>query len=201
MSRGKEADLLLAFFRYVLRCLAERDFDAVRRLGIRSDQLNVLQQLRLVDVQHVSTSAHRCLDIRLNHDAFARMIDRLAAVRERDALKQALIDADANLPMMRQLFGMSSREYTARRYKSVASRRSGRPRAPSEVEERCVWEAWAARMARRAAPTLSAQDYLALHRATNDVPLRTIWTLCQRWMRDEHCLRLVRRMSTQTTGP
>lgn len=193
MNRNKEADLLLAFFRYVLRSLAERDFESLRRLDIPPNQLAALSQLRLTDLQHIAHAYHHCLRIELDGEALTRTIEHLSAARERDATKQALIDADANLPMLRQLFGMSSREYTGRRYLSAVGAQRGRPRAPAETDERRVWDAWAARVATRASPTLTARDYLALHRETGEVPLRTIWDLTQRWTRDEQCLRLVRR--------
>lgn len=200
MNATKDADLLLAVVRYILRALGERDFQALRRLRIGSDQLAALSQLRLADLAHLAHAPHHCLHIELDQAALARTLQCVAAARERERSKQALIDADANLPMLRRIFGMSSREYTGRRYLSATGAQRGRPRAPAETEERRVWEAWTARVVNRPALALTAQDYLALHRETGEVALRTIWTLTQRWARDEHCLRVLDRMKQQRLG-
>ncbi len=180
MNGTKESELVTSILRYAIRCLAEGDHAALRDMNFGPREIEPLREMNLADLYRIDTLRAHCLDIALNREVYWPMIEHLRRQRESEELQQTLIAADAPLEMMQTLFGMGCREYTRLRRSLAVSPSVGRPPELDEESTHTLWHAWTRQCAHDEAPTLSAPDYLALHRET-DIPLRAVWILIQRW--------------------
>jgi Protein of unknown function (DUF2857) len=176
MAKTTHAELVLQALRYASETLAEGDLHAVLDLGFRIEQVARLQALTLGDLQHLSRVRAHFLDIRVDPLCFDRVLEHMERSKRAEALQDELIRLRAPLPMMRAFFGMTNAEYAARRkLLGMSGAGVGRPPAPSEEEERRLWDAW------QEAEKLAIEErYLAVGRATG-VPLSIIWALTRAW--------------------
>ncbi len=180
MPASKEAELTTAVLLYVVRCLDEGDQQALRLMNFGPDEIEALGAMRLDDLQGADTLRIHCLRLRLDRALFWPMLDHLKRRQTTKTVMRELMAADAPLPMMRQLFAMSAREYT--RWRRLLSLRGsvGRPTEPSEADVHALWHAWQERVQRGEDPALGGAQYLELHRKTG-IGLRTLWILVQHW--------------------
>ncbi len=104
---GKEAELLMAGFVYVARCLAEGDTATLRRMGLGGPDLRALSRLGLSDVLRLVRRAATApfLEIRFDRAAFQRQLERLEAQRQAEDRLLALLQGDAPQAMLHDLFG------------------------------------------------------------------------------------------------
>ena len=178
---GKEAELLMAGFVYVARCLAEGDTATVRRMGLGWPDLRALNRLGLGDVLRLVRQAATApfLEIRFDRAAFQRQLERLEAQRQAEDQRLALLQGDAPQALLHALFGTTLKEYYGyRRLLGLGPCTERRPRAPDDATLRTVWQAWQAHGLDRLPDGPQPEHYLALHQATG-VSLRTIWPLAR----------------------
>jgi hypothetical protein len=180
MSMNKESDLMTSVLLYAMRCLAEGDQQALRAMNFGPKELDALKDMNLADLYRVDQLRAHCLRVGLNREVFWPMLDHLKHQRESEELQRELILADAPMDMMHTLFGMSSREYSRWRRLLTVTSLVGRPPEPDEQVSHTLWYAWQDYVNDREEPTLSAKDYLHLHKST-EIDLRVVWSLIQRW--------------------
>ena len=121
------------------------------------------------------------LRISIDKEIFWRIVKHIKETRQSERTIDELILADAPLAMMTTLYGMSNREYTARRRINNVPPTVGRPPEPDEITQTIVWEAWRQRLGNRDPEEFSPQEYLDVHHQTG-APVRAIWNLIQRWI-------------------
>lgn len=180
---GKEAELLMAGFVYVARCLAEGDTATVRRMGLGWPDLRALNRLGLGDILRLvhQTAPAPVLEIRFDRAAFQRQLERLEAQRQTEEWVLALLQGDAPQALLHDLFGTTLKEYYGyRRLLGLGPCAERRPRAPDDATLRAVWQAWQAHGLDRLPEGPQPEHYLALHQATG-LSLRTIWPLARAW--------------------
>ncbi len=114
----------------------------------------------------------------IDRNVFQRLVNHVRLERASKALRDKLLVHDAPLPLMHHFFGMDSSEYAERGRSLRVVRLLGRPREPTEVEERATWQAYQG-LDKHGEEDLTAEEYLALHRATG-ISLRTLWLVFQR---------------------
>lgn len=176
MPRTTHAELVFSALRYLTETLAEGDVHSVIDLGLRLDQVKRLQQLTLQDLHHLSGVRAHFLNIVVDPVCFDRVLEHMERSKRGEALQNELIQLRAPLPMMRAFFGMTNAEYAARRkLLGMSGAGIGRPPAPTEDEERAVWEAWGA-----AGDAPLEERYLCVGRKTA-IPLSTVWALVRSW--------------------
>lgn len=185
MSQQKEGELITAILLYAMRCLVEGDQAALRAMNFGPKEMDALKTLSLADLYRVDSLRAHCLNIHLNRQVFWPMITHLRQQRESEELQQQLIQADAPLEMMNQLFGLCGREYTRWRRLLTLAPAVGRPPELDEEQNHKLWYAWKALVAEEseegeACPVLSGDDYFSLYQETG-IAMRAIWTLTQRW--------------------
>lgn len=179
MARTTHAELVFSALRYVTETLAEGDVHSVLDLGLRLDQVARLQQLTLQDLQHLSRVRAHFLNVSVDPVCFDRVLEHMERSKRGEALQDELIRLRAPLPMMRAFFGMTNAEYAARRkLLGMSGAGVGRPPAPSEEDERRIWDAW-----RDAGDQPLEERYVSVGRATG-VPLSIVWSLVCAWEAD-----------------
>lgn len=176
MARTTHAELVFSALRYVTETLAEGDVHSVLDLGMRLDQVARLQQLTLQDLQHLSRVRAHFLNVSVDPVCFDRVLEHMERSKRGEVLQDELIRLRAPLPLMRAFFGMTNAEYAARRkLLGMSGAGVGRPSAPSEADERRIWDAW-----RAAAEQPLEERYLSVGRATG-VSLSIVWSLVRAW--------------------
>ena len=174
----KAGDFVAALLLYAMRCIEDGETETLHRMGFGPAEVEELATLRLADVNRIERLKSH-LDIKVDGEAFAKMIrlirtERLAAEWERE-----LIRADAPFEMLRRLFGTSNREYVKfRRFYGLGSS-VGRPREPTEAEQRRLWRKLATRIEHADGDVLSPAEYMAISRECG-MPLRIVWRQSQR---------------------
>lgn len=179
MARTTHAELVFSALRYVTETLAEGDVHSVLDLGLRLDQVARLQQLTLQDLQHLSRVRAHFLNVSVDPVCFDRVLEHMERSKRGEARQDELIRRRAPLPLMRAFFGMTNAEYAARRkLLGMSGAGVGRPPAPSEADERRIWDAWQA-----AGEQPLEERYVSVGRVT-DVPLSIVWSLVRAWEAD-----------------
>ncbi len=181
MIGTKEADLVTAVLLYAMRCLAEGDQHALRAMQFGPKEIEALRELNLADLYRVGSLQAHCLAVHLDRDVFWPMIAHLRATREAEELQRDLIQADAPLEMMRNLFGVGSREYTRLRRMLSVEPAVGRPPEPDEATGHRLWRALSTRLTSAADEQLDPKEYLAVQRESG-ASMRAVWNLVQRWL-------------------
>ncbi|MDZ7840837.1 MAG: DUF2857 domain-containing protein [Gammaproteobacteria bacterium] len=176
MSKTTHADLVFNILAYVTETLAEGDIDAALDLGFRVDQVERLQHLTLQDLHHLSTVRGHFMEVAVDPACLDRVLEHLQRNKHSETLQDELIRLRAPVAMMQAFYGMTNAEYAARRkLLGMAGTGVGRPPAPSEAEERQIWDSWQESVAMPL-----TERYLQVGRETG-LPLSTVWSLVQSW--------------------
>lgn len=174
----KAREFVMALVMYAMRCIEDGETDALARMGLGPSDLATLAGLTLGDLKRIEKLEGRHLDIKINLEAFGRIIRQIRADRLSAEWEHTLIEADAPFEMMRRLFGTSRRAYAKLRQIFDVST-VGRPREPTDAEAAAVWRLIEQRRRTDPRDTLTPADYLAISRQCR-VPLRTVWRHSQR---------------------
>ena len=180
MTRTKEADLVSALYLYASRCWAEGDLPALRAMGFGREEVDALLSLTLTDIQRLCNVHGHPLKVELDARTFRLIVEHLRRERRKEETLRALVAADAPLPMMQALFGLTGKEYTGWRKLLNMPPSAGRPPDADEDESHRAWHAWRAMLGDRDPDEVEAAELLALHEQTG-VPMRSLWNLVQRW--------------------
>ena len=130
MNKTKEGDLVLAILIYAMRCLADGDWIALRQMQFGEKEVEALRQLNIADLYNAESLKAHCLSVVLNRSVFWNMIEHLVRQREDNDLLLDLMRKDAPYEMLHTFFGMTSREYAARRKNLSLTNGVGRPTLP-----------------------------------------------------------------------
>ncbi|MCY4655333.1 MAG: STY4526/YPO1902 family pathogenicity island replication protein [Gammaproteobacteria bacterium] len=180
MQVTKESELTAAILNYAMRCVIEGDQLALRQMNIGEREVDAIGKLSLLDLQRLESLKTHCLNISLNSQVFWPIIDHVQRIREEDHMIRSLLAADAPFEMMSSLYGMSSREFTARRKGLLKKTNVGRSSLPSSEEEMVLYQLWLDMDRDLKLENMRGKHYLKLFRETK-LPLRSIWYLTQRW--------------------
>ena len=170
--RTKEYDLTRAALYYASACWEAGDWAVLRDLNFSKKEIDALCHLTLGDINLLAErlSGH-ILKIEIDRERFWLMLSEIEQERATEQLKTELVCREAPADMMRHLFDMSDREYTAMRRKHRRPRSAGRPADPDTATMDRIWQAWQ-RHGGHESP--SADELLAIADAT-DLGLRTVW--------------------------
>lgn len=180
----KEGSLVSAVLMYAMRCLAEGDMRSLQHMQFGEKEVEALRDLHMLDLSRVEAMKAHCLTISLNRQVFWPMIDLLKRERKNEDLLNDLIEMNAPFDMVHDLFGMSTREYAARRRHLPASLGQGRPQLPDRKVEDELYACWRKMVDSRGTFDLNGFDYVEL-RAKTGVSIRAVWSLASKWTREE----------------
>ncbi|MGH3993381.1 MAG: STY4526/YPO1902 family pathogenicity island replication protein, partial [Pseudonocardiaceae bacterium] len=179
MRTSKEAELNVALLQYVAKCAGEGDDRALTHLGLERQDAEAAVSLGFGDLDLLSSVHFPLLRASaIDRNVFQRLVSHVRLERASKSLRDELLARDAPLPLMHHFFGMDSSEYAERGRSLRVVRLIGRPREPTEVEERAIWQAYQD-LDKHGEEDLTAEEFLALHRITG-IPLRTLWLVFQR---------------------
>lgn len=185
MIKTKEAELTSAVLMYTIRCIAEGDFAALRQMQVGDREIEAMKRIGIRDLFHAGSLRSHCVSIELKRDVFWSMIRYMRDQSEIDEHVQVLIERDAPFEMLREFFGMSTREYTRRRRERSALTNAGRPQEPTDEEADRLWDAWQSEPEKDANGRLSnIRSYIELSKKLS-IPLRSIWLLTERWIAND----------------
>ena len=161
-------------------CLADGDTKRLHALGLGIREAALLRALTLEDLRRVSSMCVHALQVRFDPVVLGVVVERLKAMRNAEALQRSLVAADAPRGMMRELFGMGSREYGQLRRRLGVTAGAGRPPALDEATEHRLWHALAGWLRPDPTRPLAPEQFLEVHAETG-VPLRAIWSFARQW--------------------
>lgn len=169
-----ESNLTLAALIYATNCLEQGDWAVLRDLNFGEQEIKALQALQFSDFLSVADRMDgHVLDIQLDRERFWLVLNDMKAERAAEKLKAELVYREAPVDMMRQLFGMTDRQYTALRRRCRRGRRgAGRPAEPDTETMNTIWQAWHAHMDGK--KPMSAHEWLKLSDDTG-ADCRTLW--------------------------
>lgn len=175
----KEYELTLAVLQYAAYCMETGDWAALHELGFGQDETAALNDLKLGEFRVLAQNLRgHILHIELDREQFWLTLREMQQERAIQQLKTEMVCREAPADMMRQLFGMSDREYTLIRRKHRRPRSAGRPREPEPETEEAIWQTWQGHGAREA-NAIPAEQWLEMADDTK-VDLRTLWRAIRR---------------------
>ena len=180
----KEGSLVCAVLMYAMRCLSEGDLRSLQHMQFGEKEVKALRDLRMGDLSRVEAMKVHCLSISLNRQVFWPMIDLLNRDRKNEDLLDELIEKNAPYEMLHELYGLTTREYSARRQHLPSSLGIGRPQLPERNVEDELYAAWRKVVDNRGTYELNGVDYIELHEKTK-VSIRAVWSLVSKWTREE----------------
>lgn len=185
MIKTKEAELTSAVLMYAIRCIAEGDFAALRQMQVGNREIEAMKCIGIRDLYHAGSLRSHCVSIELNRDVFWSMVRYMKDQSDIDDNVQVLIEHDAPFEMLREFFGMSTREYTRRRRERKDLTNAGRPLEPTDEEADRLWDQWQSIDDKDANGRLSdIGSYVNLSEKLS-IPLRSIWLLTERWIEND----------------
>lgn len=174
--RQHDSHLAYHVMLYAIQALSEGDLAAIKDLDLTPEEVHQLSRLTVKALKHFSKLSGHFLTIKTDHDCFFKMMKHLQIEMEQEALIDALIEHEAPITMMIDLFGMSSAEYIQRqKLLGVPQRGAGRPPTLDDETQIDVWHKWKA-----TEPLPRIERYLAVSRETA-IPLRSLWSLIKSW--------------------
>ena len=180
----KEGSLVSAVLMYAMRCLSEGDLRSLQHMQFGEKEVEALRDLHMLDLSRVESMKAHCLSISLNRQVFWPMIEFLQRERKNEDLLNDLIEKNAPFDMLHELFGLSTREYAARRRHLPSSLGQGRPQLPERKIEDELYAAWRRMVDDRETYELNGFDYVELHEKSR-VSIRAVWSLVSKWTREE----------------
>lgn len=189
-SRTKEAELNFHIFVYLGRCVAEGDYQALRAFGCDLEDAAFIEQVRLPDLLALAaTRSHALNGATMNHEAMRWLREHMRRRRNRETLKTELLCAEAPFELMRQLFGMSAKEYAAARATLGQPSGRGRPALSGERDEQRLWRLWVLFAKPDKPQRLRREDLWLVIGRELDSTIRAAWHVIHNWSRDETMLR------------
>lgn len=171
---NKEVSLTLATLLYATSCFNEGDWAVLRDLNFGEKEISALDSLKFKDFRSFAERLDgHVLNIQLDRERFWLILEEMQQEQAVLQLKSELVTREAPVDMMRQLFGMTDRQYTMlRRRIRRGSRGAGRPAEPDTETMDTIWRAWHHHMDGKEPE--SAHDWLTLSDETG-TDCRTLW--------------------------
>ncbi|WP_162622916.1 STY4526/YPO1902 family pathogenicity island replication protein [Salinisphaera orenii] len=175
---SKEHELTRAGLNYVMDCVRDGDWKALNNKGFGDRHIRVLQQVTLRDMsylnQHISAQQ---VFVDLDPENLVMLVAQMQQISATEDLKHEMVRRDAPVDMMRQLFAMNGREYTAMRRALGRPANVGRPAQPDTDTMDAIWFAWEKHWGRHGQPA-TPSDWLELADSA-DVNLGIVWRFAQ----------------------
>ncbi len=200
-SRTKEAELNFHIFVYLSRCVAEGDYPALRAFGVDMEDVAFIEQIRLPDLMALCATRGHALNARIDKESLRWLKEHMRRRRNRETLKIELLRAEAPFELMRQLFGMSGKDYAAARLTLGQPNGKGRPALAGERDEQRLWRLWVLFAKADKPARLRREDFWLVIGRELDSTIRAAWHTIEAWARDENMLRSFRTELERLTPP
>jgi hypothetical protein len=121
------------------------------------------------------------------------LFEHMRRRRNRETLKTELLRAEAPFELMRQLFGMSAKEYAAARATLGQPSGRGRPALSGERDEQRLWQLWVLFAKPDRPQKLRREDQWLIIGRELDSTVRAAWHVIQNWALDQTMLKAMSR--------
>lgn len=172
MSKTAEierARLRQQVFLYLAACIRRNEFNAIRSLSVRPEQVRRIANLRANDLVALGELSGPSIQFDIDPVALDAVFLALEAKQARERLIERCLQRDAPRAMMQRYFGLSRQRYAKRKHELGMKEQRGRARQPTESIRdaiHCLWEA--SQKPRTAATLLDVAVQL-------EISLRTVW--------------------------
>ncbi len=191
-SRTKEAELNFHIFVYLSRCVAEGDYHALRSFGFDLEDAAFIEQMRLPDLMALCATRGHALNASVDKESLRWLKEHMRRRRNRETLKTELLRAEAPFELMRQMFGMSGKDYAAARLILGQPSGKGRPALAGERDEQRLWHLWVLFAKSDRPARLRYEDLWLVIGRELDSTIRAAWHTIEAWARDDGMLRAFR---------
>lgn len=166
---------------FVSRMAANGDYETPRRLGIRPDQVEKILSLNAQEMYEIaSISKVKFYQLTFDSQGLDTAFNLCSQhIQQRRQIIQ-LLNAGASLPVMKQLFGLTSTDLARIRKNLNLPSINGRPMLPSEADQYRIWESWKSTQLENLS---TAERLLFVHQQTH-IKINAIWPLIQEWFID-----------------
>ena len=166
---------------FISRMAANGDYETPLRLGIRPDQVEKILSLNAQEIYEMAAiSKVQFYKLTFDSESLDMAFDICSQhIQQRQQIIQ-LLKAGASLPVMKQLYGLTSVDLARIRKHLNLPSVNGRPMHPSEADQYRIWESWK----NTQLENLSiAESLLFVHQQTQ-LKINAIWPLIQEWFID-----------------
>jgi hypothetical protein len=191
-SRTKEAELNFHIFVYLSRCVAEGDYHALRAFGFDLEDAAFIEQIRLPDLMALCATRSHALNASVDKESLRWLKEHMRRRRNRETLKTELLRAEAPFELMRQLFGMSGKDYAAARLILGQPSGKGRPALAGERDEQLLWHLWVLCAKADKPSRMRHEDLWLVIGRELDSTICAAWHTVEAWARDDGMLRAFR---------
>ena len=170
-------ELLTTMVMYIGRLAAAGQLPLLRQIGLSPPQIERIGRLSLAEMNELSTFGSHFMDIKVDAESFERALAVLGRRLGENTVTERLLRAGACYPVMKELTGMETREFVARRQMlglaNTGNRRAAKPDAEGQHR---ICKAWVGSSGEADAKL----RLLAVHEATG-FPVRAIWPVVRAW--------------------
>lgn len=171
-----EPQLAYQVLLYAISALRNGNLSAIKNLDLTAEEIEQISHLNVKSLHYFASLSEHFLSIQTDHDTFQRMLDHVSREMEQDKLIDTLIQHEAPINMMIDLFGLSSSEYVKRQtLLGITSPGAGRPPALSEKTQLRVWDEW-----KKHDALAEPERFLTIAQTLN-LPIRSIWSQIHAW--------------------
>lgn len=144
--------------------------------GLNEHLSSRLCQFSISDLDFIASRASRYLTVCVDAPELERVLAEISQKKEDEMLQDELLSLHATFSMMRELFGMHTTEFSARR-KSLGLAGIGqhRPQSCNEETENAIWNAW-----QKYYDLDIRRRYLNVANVTEQ-PLNVVWSAVKRY--------------------
>lgn len=175
---AKEQDFTRSLLMYAVTCLQHGDTSALRGMGFTERAAQAVGDLTVNQlVAMVGRINPKVVRTSLDDEAFWEFIGQMKRETELERIKNELVQRDAPVAMLQELFGIGAKQYAVMRKAIGAAPGVGRPSGLAEEEVHAVWHTWE-RIVGNGRP--SPEHFLQIAEETG-VSMRALWRLAQGW--------------------
>ena len=145
-------------------------------IGIDSDLLYKLRKLDAYGQKLISSKADAFLSLAMNNHELQKQVDKLDSLINEREIEDQHLKLQAPCKLMRELFGMHTTEFRARRkFLGLAGKGQHRPPYCDEETELAIWNSW------KATEGIDDRERYLLIAQKVEQPINVIWAAAKRY--------------------
>ncbi len=179
-----QSEFTMNLLMLIVKVALQGGYELIKNLGIHSDQVDALRSLNTHELQQIALIAKtNFITLKVDTKALESAITISQQRSHEHQLVLDLLRGGASRRVMRQLFGITSKEVTdMRNFLNIRDIENGRPALLNDQEQHTLWHDWLE--LRDAIDYSLAEILLTLHQRTH-IKINSIWPFLETWS-DNH---------------